>query len=353
MVETLLEKPLRWLDASGAQAEFVVFSSGTLARNMADLPFPARCSDEELHTAEERLLNVLEAEGFLSRGQYCPSASLDPREVLFLQERDLISPEFANREGPRGVYVSEDQYLSIMINELDHVKARAHASGLELDQVWTRLNALDDALMRGLDYAFEEKLGFLTSAVGNVGTALVLRVVMHLPGLAMSNQILAAQQRLREEHHALRALSLTGTVRQDDAHAPGDLFELRNTATLGRSEAEIVFHLNHAANELIRQEKEAREALMREGQRGLEDRIGRARGIAREARLLEAAEADAVLSSLRLGISSGLLEGITLRQLNNTLIAARRGHLEMRLGQDCDDLTLSVERADLFRSRFS
>jgi len=354
MVETLFEKPLLWLNGEGAHADIALFSCGSVVRNLADLPFPARCSEEELRTAEDRVLTMIESDDFAISGQYCAMDSLDEREVLFLRERGLISDEFILRKGPRGVWVSEDQGLCIIVNGTDHVRVQAYASGLEFDSIWNRLSDVDDVLARGLDYAFDEKLGYLTSSTGSVGTGLILRVVLHLPVLDMNNRIATIDQELRTEHHCLQPHMLAGTgTRREEGQTQGELYSLRNTATLGRSEPEIVYHINHAASDLIAQEEQARRQLYQESQRGVEDRVGRARGLAREVRLLEVGEANALLSSLRLGVAMNLLEGITIRQLNEALMASRRGHLEMKLGQDCDDLTLSMERADLFRARFS
>ena len=100
-------------------------------------------------------------------------------------------------------------------------------------------------------------------------------------------------------------------------------------------------------------ETSSAQQLHAEGARALEDRVGRAAGIARGAHLLEFSEALSLLSSLRLGRAMEHITDYTYKQLNKTLYAAQPAHLAMRVGQDCDELTLSMKRADLFRSTFS
>lgn len=345
MAKTLLDKPAGWLSGAGPDADVVVNCRGSLSRNLADLPFPARCSEEELDRVEERALSAFESANLFSTGRYCSLLELDQREASLLLERHLITPELVERMGPRGAYVSDDQCMSIMVNETDHVQSQALASGMQLDEIWARLNAVDDTLSGVLDYAFNERLGYLTGALDHVGTGLKLTAVLHLPGLTMANKILGLEQRVREQRHVLQGLF--GNI----SEARGDLYQVSNQSTLGRSEEEVVYHLRHMAMDIVVEEKTAREAIKEEGLRGLEDRVWRARGIAQEVRLLDFDEAMGLLSSLRLGIATGMLQGYSLQQLNELLIASQRAHIEMKQGESCDELTLSKQRADLFRAR--
>ncbi len=347
MVETLLDKPATWLSGEGPEADVAVCSSGALRRNFADFPFPVRCSEDEKRQIVERLLGALEAQGILAAGAYYALDDLDSFEAQFLAERHMITDALLRGTGPRGAYVSEDQRQGIMVNERDHVRVQFLAAGADIQATWESLNSLNEQLSRALDWAFDEELGYLTAALDQVGTGLRLSVVLHMPALSMTNGILPLEQAIREQRHGLRAVH--GTL----GHSKGDLFELYNAATLGLSEEEIVFHLKHHASELIAKERKARDVVMSDGLRGLEDRVGRALGAARGARLMEFDEAVDVLSSLRLGAVTELLAGFTVQQVNEAMLAAQRAHLEVKCGRGCDELHLSMERADLIRARFS
>ena len=50
-------------------------------------------------------------------------------------------------------------------------------------------NVLDDWIEEEIDYAFDEERGYLTSCPTNVGTGLRASVMMHLPGLVLTQQI--------------------------------------------------------------------------------------------------------------------------------------------------------------------
>ncbi len=424
MVETLLDKAPLWLAGDGPEASVVVASECSLLRNLADFPFPARCSEEERRSIEERMMDVLERVDLLANGQYCPlSTSLlagNSSEERLLAERFLAERLLMERrlvafyqiqakgprgrmrfEAPAGAYVAEDQSMSIMVNGADHMCMRVLASGLQLLEVWARLNLVDDTLAGALDFAFDDRYGYFTSDLGHVGTGLKASVILHLPGLAMVNKIDEVDQLARERHQILRGLKPTiafqiegvarglsqlwpkagkkrskggsdarsspeakavsealysdwyGVLYGAVAEAEGDLYLLSNTCTLGISEEETLFHLRHLAGDIIAREEEARQTIQQEDRLRLEDRVARALGLARKARLLEFSEALALLSSIRLGVATGLVEDYSIQHVNELLIASQGFHIRMKTGQDCDELTLGTKRADLFRTRFS
>jgi len=391
MVETCFDRPPCWVAGEGPEASVAVWCQCSLLRNLADFAFPAGCSDEEKRSIEERVLVALEVLHLLDDGRYRGMQGLARAEVLSLAECRLIPFELAlNGKPGTGVYVSEDQSTSIAINGSDHLCITMLASGLQFQDVWARLALLDDHLSGSLDYAFDKRLGFLTTSLGHTGTGLRAGVVLHLPGLVMANGMANLVQGARQRRQAVHGLKstvspaavasaasssvarknqpenppitdlgeafymdLTGALYGDVTEAEGDLFLLTNLATLGASEEEILFHLRHAASEIIAQERAARDALLAKDRRRLEDRVYRALGIARSARVLGFTEGATLWSSLRLGIETGLLSGYSLHHVNELLFASQGGHIRMKTGRDCDEWLLSIERADLFRARFA
>ena len=394
MVKTSFESAAPWLAVDGPESDAAVTCQCTLVRNVADFVFPARCMDDERQTITERVTARLQHLGMLESGTYFSLPDLDFDEILLLAERRLIPYEVVVSTGPRGVYISDDQCTVISVNGADHVCASMMASGLQLPELWRRLNVLDDDLGGALGYAFHERFGYLTSSLAHVGTGLKASVILHLPVLTMTGRVRDLASAVSKQRQALygfkptlaadvssllvRAAARTSGIRPNQAapdestcvseglygdltgalyghaeEAHGDLYLLTNTVTLGSSEEEILFHLRHTAAGIVAQEKEAREALMREAPRQLEDRVARALGLTRSVRLLGFGEGVSLLSSIRLGIASGLIDGYTLQDVNELLFASQPAHLRMKTGRDCDEWTLNIERADLFRARFS
>ncbi|MCL4216341.1 MAG: ATP--guanido phosphotransferase, partial [Candidatus Hydrogenedentes bacterium] len=170
---------------------------------------------------------------------------------------------------------------------------------------------------------------------------------LHLPGLNARDEVMRLEQAMRADYHLLEGYR--GPLKA----GLGELYMVSNRATLGRTEEEICFYLRNAVRDLVAKERDARKEMTNEGSRSLEDRIGRAQGIARGARVLEYDEAMRLMSPLRLGTALGLLEGYSLRMLNELEMASQRAHVELRTGQKADPFALSAERADMFRARLS
>ena len=380
-VDLLYDRTPAWFVETGPEAAVAVLSQCSLARNVADLPFPGRCSEEEKGAAEERIQGVLDHLDASMHGQYFSLAALDPYETRFLAERQLVTYGMMLARGARGVYVSEDQAMCIMVNGDDHLCARVLRSGLQLREAWAQTNAMDDVLSRVLDYAFDARLGYLTANLGAVGTGLKASVLLHLPGLAFANRIAEHVEHAAAQGLTLRGLRAGGlggiaiSGRQPEldivvpgvgtdqslytdldgalcgalSEAAGSLYLLSNQETLGVSEEEIVFHVAHVATETVDEEKAARQAFLKDSHRGLEDQICRAHGLASSARLMEFQEGLELLSSLRLGIDTGVLRGNTIEEVNRLLLASQGAHLGFTRGGACDALALNRERADIFR----
>lgn len=374
--QTLLDKSPAWTAGGGPDAVTVPLTQATLARNIADYPFPARCGADERQAVIDRLAAPLEQ---VATGRLYPFSEFQARELRFLIERRIITRGHASAPGPKAVFISDDQTLSVMLNGLDHVAIRVQLPGLQILEAARRAAAVEAALAETLDFAFSPRLGFLSAVLGQVGTGLKVGVCLHLPALMQLAEIGQAVERAAAHHACLRGMKtgaspggdttrgaargerrasqsfqcdLDGVGTGSPLEAVGDLFVLTNDCTLGISEEESVFSVKYAAAALVELESAARRRLLDTSPLGVEDRVGRARGIAGGARLLAFSEAVAVLSALRLGVAADVLRDVELESLNELLNGAQGAHLELAIGGHTDVLALNQARADLFRSCF-
>lgn len=346
MVETFLDTQARWLTTKTEESDVVLGCQCRLSRNLTDFHFPDHCTADDRHAIVERIQSALDNLGLLATGSYFPLEDLDAREVRFLVERRLIAPDFLDREGPRAIYITDDQSMSIAINGEDHLVMRALGPGLQVQETWQRLNLVDDTLASMLDYAYNERLGYLTSAVSNVGTGLKVRAFLALPSLTMRGVLPLIDEEVRAKRHTIEALY------GSKDKASGDLFQIGNISTLGRSEDEILFHLKHLAGVVMERERSERERLLSETPAQIQDRVGRALGVAAGARILGFGEGLALLTSLRLGRAVGQLDNVTYPVLNEVFMASHNAHLELRGGSTANDMAIRRERATLFRQKF-
>ncbi|MEX2015693.1 MAG: hypothetical protein WD873_03580 [Candidatus Hydrogenedentales bacterium] len=346
MVETFLDSPARWLMTKTDESDVVLGCQCRLSRNLTEFHFPDHCTTDERHAVVEQVHSALENTSLLTSGSFYALEDLDARDVRFLVERRLLAPDFLDREGPRAVYVADDQSMSIAVNGEDHIVMRALGPGLHVQETWQRLNMIDDDLAGMLDYAYNERLGYLTSAVSNVGTGLKVRAFLALPSLTMRGLLPKIDDEVRGKRHTIEA------VYGSKDKASGDLYQIGNITTLGRSEEEILFHLKHLAGVVMERERRERERLLSETPAQVQDRVGRALGVAAGARILGFGEGLALLTSLRMGRAVGQLDNVTYPVLNEVFMASHNAHLELRCGANANDMAIRRERATLFRQRF-
>jgi protein arginine kinase len=374
MVEAWVRNRAPWVAGGGPDGSIVVWSQCNLMRNLAGFFFPSACSEDEIHAVEDRVVTALDSLGAPGAGVYCPLTGLDRIETLFLAERRLIPFEMAHGAERGGVYLSKDLSCGIAVNGSDHVCMTSLAPGLDLEGPWALLNVLDDGLASSVDYSFDRRLGYLTSSLSHVGTGLKVSVLLHLPGLVASNAMAGLVQVARQRRHAIYGLKptvvsgplpdaasyvsesffsdLSGALYGDINEAQGDLFLLTNLSALGTSEEEILFRIRHTAGDIVERERRARQGLLNKERIQIEDRVARAFGVANNARLLGFTEGVSVLSSIRLGLDVGLASGYGLDGLNELLLTLQSAHIKAGIGRDCDEWTLSTERAGLFRAHF-
>jgi len=340
----------RWTEAEGPLAEVVLSSRIRLARNVSDLPFPHRMTeaqaDQLIRQVETgvREINLMGLPTRVELFRLADQAALD-RQVLV--DKHLISPQQAQEARGKAVAVSEDESISIMVNEEDHLRIQCLAPGLQLKDMWRMASTVDDALEQKLNYAFHAQRGYLTACPTNVGTGLRASVMMHLPGLVVTQQAGRLFHSLSQLGLVVRGLYGEGT------EAAGHIFQISNQTSLGKAEEEIIDHLEGVAHKVIEAEKQARRHLYSEMRLQMEDRLSRAYGLLTSARVMSSEEAMKHLSDVRLGVDLGLFPKISYRTMNELMVAMQPAFLQKEEGRELNPLERDVRRAALIRNRLT
>jgi protein arginine kinase len=264
---------------------------------------------------------------------------------LFLVERHLISKEHAAPDDSKALSVDEKEIISIMINEEDHIRAHAIQSGFNLTDTWRIIDALDGELAAKLDYSYSERWGYLTACPTNIGTGMRGSVMMHLPALVIMNQIGRVLQAITKLGIAARGLYGEGS------EASGNFFQISNQVTLGRSEEDIIDNLEKLINQVIGREKSARDYLLTNNKASITDRIWRAYGTLKSARIITSDETIRLLSLIRLGIDTGILSDIDRKTINELFIFTQPAHLQKLEEKKLSASDRDMKRADLIRDK--
>ncbi|NLC50734.1 MAG: protein arginine kinase [Firmicutes bacterium] len=338
----------KWMEDSGPEAEIVLSSRVRLARNIKKVPFPYLASDSQT----QEVLDIVTRAASKGGDKYKDFRFIKMHEISSLErkvlvEKHLISPLLAKQTNNGAVLLRKDESVSIMINEEDHLRLQSLLPGLQLEQALKLINEYDDKLESVIDYAVDERYGYLTTCPTNVGTGMRASVMLHLPGLVLTKQIDRILTAIPKVGLAVRGLYGEGT------EMVGNLLQISNQVTLGQSEGEIIRNIYGVTRQIIKQEEQARQSLLNEGREKLADRVFRALGILKYARLITSAEAMRLLSDLRLGLDLGLVTELNRRMVNELMVIIRPACLQYISKKELPPRERDVERAVQIRRRIA
>jgi protein arginine kinase len=343
--DSLASRPCPWLALGAEDSDVVISTRVRLARNLRGYPMPWRMDDDQRAELEGLLAERLGAEDMGADLVRERIEELGPRDRMLLVERHLISREHASGSGRRGLHYSRDERLAIMTNEEDHLRLQALAPGLQIEPTWSFLNAIDSKLERKVPYAVSENQGYLTCCPTNVGTGIRISVMVHIPTLVSTGQVDKVSAAASKVGLVLRGF------RGEGSQGTGDLYQISNQVTLGRSEAEIISDVEAMVRKIVEWERGLRNLLMRQARLDLEDRVWRAWGTLRFARKISSDETLGLLSSVRLGIHIDLMRNLHPGVVNELLLATQPAHLQSLMGRELDEDERDRQRAAYIRRR--
>jgi protein arginine kinase len=314
-----------------------------LARNINGLPFAHRAGQEQLAQALTACKEAVEASPTLRTGTFLLMSDLDDLDRRFLVERHLISQEHAQKSSARAVVVGDNEMVSAMINEEDHLRLQSIQSGFQVMDAWRLVDRLDDEIDQKLEYAFSCNRGYLSACPTNAGTGVRASMLVHLPALVLTGQINKVLQGISQMGLAVRGFYGEGS------DVMGNLFQISNRTALGTSEADIIESLEKVVRQVLDYEDHARHILLRDARSQIEDKVWRAYGILKYSRKVTSQEVMSLTSAVRLGVCLEIVENVSVAALNSMAFMSQPAHLQKRLGREMDAAERDVVRADMVR----
>lgn len=332
---------MTWYIDQGPESDVIITSRIRLARNLDNYPFPHRMDSQQARMAAEEIVKAFYHNDDERKHNYLTIEleTLSEEDQQALAEKRLISPDLAHKGQHHRVIISRDEAVSIMINEEDHIRIQSMKAGLNLEEAYEAAAAAALVLEGSLSMAYSENYGFLTACPTNTGTGMRASVMAHLPGLAIGGKIRNVIESLSKMGFAVRGHY------GEHSKSQGHLYQISNQLTLGISEDEIINDLKRMLQQLIDQERKSRRELYQQQPLNLEDRIMRAYGILKNARLMRTEEAINLLSDLRFGLSLGLLQQVSQPVINRIQSAIGPASIQKAQGS-----LLSPEERDRARA---
>jgi protein arginine kinase len=337
-----------WANARGAWPDMIFSTRVRFARNLEGFPFPNRAEPRQLAEIRRLALAAAKGSGLFARGHFIRIETLSQQEKRFLVERHHISHSLASSVLPSGAAVSNDEDLSVMANEEDHLRLQALSSGFAIEEAFRSALKLDEALGRALPFAYGEKFGFLTACPTNTGTGMRVSCLAHLPALSRLGQMPQVLENL--SHLGVTARGIYG----EGTYVLGDFYQISNVTCLGRTEEEFCQNIDRVIRNLIRQEIAAREALLKGPMKiKTEDAVFRALGLLRYARTLSYEEFMQNVSLARMGAAMGWNMGADFSTFNQLTLLLQPAHIEAAAGRALGPAERDAFRAESARKKLA
>lgn len=344
-IDDLIHHTAEWLKGSGPSSHIVMSTRIRLARNLTRVPFPNRAEKKDLLNVVEDVGKAVLNSDYFKNSLILKMNELDSIDKQFLVERHLMSHEHAVSGDGKGLIVSSEEILSIMVNEEDHLRIQVMQSGLSLTDSWRIINMLDDSLSKALNYAYLSNWGYLTACPTNTGTAMRGSVMLHLPALVMTKQINKVLAAIAKLSFASRGFYGEGT------QARGNIYQISNQVSLGHSEEDILQNIGGLIKQVIEQEEQARQALLVQNRSMLEDKVFRSLGVLKSAHIISSQETIELLSMVRLGVDLGILNQVDRANINELFITIQPAHLQKIEGKKLTPAQRDTRRAALIREK--
>ena len=329
----------KWFEKSGREGDVVISSRIRLARNLQKIPFPIRMNEQQKRQVREQIVQAAKqsTNETLRSLTYIDMEQVDKVEAVSMVENHLVSPDFISNTKGRGLLLSKDNSVAIMINEEDHLRIQVMKEGMDLSAVYQLADRLDSALNDALHFAFDPELGYLTQCPTNLGTGMRASLMLHLPSLQQNGMI----KRI-SEHLSKLGLTLRGTY-GEGTEPVGALYQLSNQVTLGLSEKEAIENLERIVMQLVEEERNTRKTLMENIRR--QDAAARSLGVLKSAKVLSTEEFMKLLSNVRQGVAAGVIQGIAFETLNKLMIQTQPATMMTVQGKQ-----LSSQERDILRA---
>lgn len=333
----------KWIEGSAPYEDVVVSTRIRIARNLANYRFPQKMSVQEAEKLTQEILDVMKNIPENANYKFFKINGLTPTERIAYIEEHIISPALIQKPDHSSFLLREDEKAAIMINEEDHLRIQVLLPGLNFEEGWELINRIDDFLESSLNYAYDNRLGYLTACPTNVGTGLRASAMVHIPCLSIIGHVDDMIRSFNKIGLTVRGIYGEGT------EAAGNLYQISNQVTLGEDEEEIMRKLKNVIYQIINKERYVRDDLLKKRRYEIEDRVFRSYGILKYARRISSKEAMDHLSNVRLGKEMGIIDNMEFKQIENLMIEIQPGYIQRLAKRELDDKGRDIMRAKHIR----
>ena len=330
---------MSWYNNSG---DIVVSTRIRIARNLKDLPFPHKMNSEQIREFCNKIKEVIKDQKFSFGSLKFISADDAVSEISAMVERHILSPDFANNFSGKALLISEDETVSVMLCEEDHIRIQVILGDNQLQEALRIAKEVDEFFNSALAIAYTKDLGFLTACPTNIGTGLRASLMLHIPAIQNLGAVSSLAESISKIGFTLRGLYGEGSKAQ------AGFYQVSNQVTLGITEDEAISNLEGIASQIVNREKTARSEM---NLTETDDLVFRALATLKSARILSSGETANLISIVKLGVSAGRIKDLDNSLLLKLFIETKPNTLQTKNGiltpNDRDILRANIIREAL------
>lgn len=334
----------KWFCNTDAYHDVVLSGSICLARNLSSYNFPSKLSEEEAEKVVDLMRGFTCELGARENRDYysCRVDRLSNIDRDCLVETHTITPAMRRKKQPTGLIISDDESVSIMVNEDDHIRIKSTVPGYDIKNAYKEAVKLDDFFDSELSYCYSEKYGYLTSRTQETGTGMKASYMLSLPAITLSGKIDSLQEEMSRFDVELKGMYGEGSK------SAGFIFTVTNRKTLGLSEQEIIDNLDRITGQIIDIEHKMRNEMLKTVGGEVTDKVYRSYGVLKYAKSMTQKDAMLLLANVKLGCDCGII------RLKGGGGAVHRLMIEMQPGnlQQSSRKILDDSKRDELRARY-
>lgn len=331
---------MNWYLQSGKESDVAISTRIRFARNLNGFKFNLT-EKQDIEKLENKIKDSLYGIGYGLK--FFKLSDMDNITKMSLVEKNILSPEFVMKKNDIGsILINDEENICIMINEEDHLRIQVFSAGFDIENTLNLAIELDEKLNETLGYAVSKQYGYLTQSPSDCGTGLRASVMVHLPGLKLTENI-------EKVFHAISnfGINIRG-IYGENSKSIGDIFQISNEQSLGISEKEIAKNLKVIVEKVINQERSARK-LLGKNAIDLEDKVYRSYGVLSNCRKIGLNETLELLSDVKLGVDLGILKEISDAKVQKLYILTKPANLQKYFGNTYETVERDSKRAELIK----
>lgn len=331
---------MNWYLQSGKESDVAISTRIRFARNLNGFKFNLT-EKQDIEKLENKIKDSLYGIGYGLK--FFKLSDMDNITKMSLVEKNILSPEFVMKKNDIGsILINDEENICIMINEEDHLRIQVFSAGFDIENTLNLAIELDEKLNETLGYAVSKQYGYLTQSPSDCGTGLRASVMVHLPGLKLTENI-------EKVFHAISnfGINIRG-IYGENSKSIGDIFQISNEQSLGISEKEIAKNLKVIVEKIINQERSARK-LLGKNAIDLEDKVYRSYGVLSNCRKIGLNETLELLSDVKLGVDLGILKEISDAKVQKLYILTKPANLQKYFGNTYETVERDSKRAELIK----